>query len=101
MSPVNAMPALLYLVDGAVVLVDRVGVHLKCLALGDVQPVGLHRRADGLQPLLGHREALGVDVTDRQLGAGAPELDRKGLADSVTTATLPAKPSMSEPPRVD
>ena len=69
------------LVDGAVVLVDRFGVRLKCLALGNVQPVGLHRRADGLQPLLGHREALGVDVADRQLGAGAPELDRKGLAD--------------------
>ena len=69
------------LVDLAVVLVDRVGVHLERLAFGDVEPVGLHRRTDGLQSLLGDRQALGVDVADRQLGAGAGKLDRQRLAD--------------------
>ncbi len=59
------------LVDRAEVRADRVGVDAERLTLGDVEPVGLDRRADGLQPLLGGREALGVDVADRQLGARA------------------------------
>ena len=70
------------LVDPAEVLGDRIGVDRKGLTLGDVEPVGLHRRADGLQPLLGGRQALGVDVTDRQLGARAGQLDRQRLSDA-------------------
>ena len=45
------------------------------------------------------RQALGVDVADRHLGARAGQLDGQRLPDArpapVTTATFPANPSMS------
>ena len=50
------------LVDRAEVVFDNIGVHMKRLALGHVEPIGFHRRADCPQPLLGPREAFGVDV---------------------------------------
>ena len=70
------------LVDLAEVLDHRVRVELEGLTFGDVEPVCLHRCADRLQPLLGDRQALGVDVTDRHAGAGTGEFDRQRLPDA-------------------
>jgi len=53
------------LVDLAEVLFDRVGVQLERLTLSDIEPVGLHLRADSLQPFLRGGQALGIDVADR------------------------------------
>jgi hypothetical protein len=57
------------LVDRAEVVVDRVGVCQERLPFGDVEAVGLHRRAECGEPLLGGRQSLDIDVTDGQLGA--------------------------------
>ena len=70
------------LVDLAEVLGDAVGVQLERFAFGDVEAVGLHLGADGLQALFGGGKSLGVDVADRHQGAGASQLDGQRLTDA-------------------
>ena len=70
------------LVDLAEVGLDGVGVEQERFAFGDVEAVGLDRGADRLEPFFGDRQALGVDVADRDVGARTSQLDRQRLTDA-------------------
>ena len=90
------------LVDRAEVLVDRVGVRLECLALGDV-----HRSAFTGAPMAFSRSSVTArpSVSTSLIASLAPERPSSmarawPIPDPapVTTATFPAKPSMSATP---
>ena len=90
------------LVDLAEMLFDLVGVEQEGLAFGDVEPVGLHLGADGLELFLGLRQTFGIDVADGEFGAERPSSMASACPipepAPVTTATFPAKPSMNTLP---
>ena len=82
------------LVDCAEVGDDSVGVSQNRLAFGDVEPVGLHVRAECFGPAHGFGQSFGVDVGERESCASRGEVERQCSADPepapVMTATLPS-----------
>ena len=74
------------LVDFAKMVVDLLGVGDERFPLGDVEPVGLDRGADGLEPFLGLRQPVGVDIADGHACPGAGQFDGQRLADTRTGA---------------
>src|SRR5580693_50788 len=72
----------LRLLDLAEVGDDGLGVGQYGLSLGDIEPVGLHRRAErfGLADRFG--QPLGVDVGEREFGPLLREIDGQRPADA-------------------
>jgi len=70
------------LVHLAEVCDDRVCVGQHGLAFGDVEPVGLHLRAECLRPPDGFGKSVGVDVGERELCALLSQIESQRPADA-------------------
>ena len=62
------------LVDLAEVGLHVIGIEQERLPFRHVEAVRFDRRSDGLEPALGNRQSLGVDVTNRHRRPVPPEL---------------------------